>query len=133
MIANTQENYARKPEWVNDQREGVRGVSYIFDGQFTFDELYCRYCETLLALDESIGMIRDYLDESELAESTLLLYTSDHRYSLGESGLIGKQTTYKALFTHKFYRHAPRELTQRWEVTHRVGWRRWKRKRIIAV
>lgn len=106
-MANTQENYAGKPEWVKNQREGVRGVNYIFGGRFTFDELYRRYCETLLALDESIGTIRDYLDESGLAESTLLLYTSDHGYSLGENGLIGKQTTYETSLRVPFLAYAP--------------------------
>ena len=106
-MAATEENYAGKPNWVKNQRESVRGVNYIFGGRFNFDELYRRYSETLLALDESIGTVMDQLDESGLSDSTLMLYMSDNGYTLGEHGLIGKQTAYETSIRVPMLAYAP--------------------------
>ncbi|EMA48128.1 sulfatase family protein [Halococcus salifodinae] len=106
-MADTEENYTGKPDWVQNQRESVRGVNYIFGGRFDFDELYRRYSETLLALDESIGAVMDQLNESGVADSTLMLYMSDNGYSLGEHGLIGKQTAYEPSIRVPMLAYAP--------------------------
>ncbi|HET7324668.1 MAG TPA: sulfatase [Halococcus sp.] len=106
-MADTEKNYTGKPHWVKDQREGIRGVDYIFSGRFTFDELYRRYCETLLGLDESIGTVMDQLHESGLADSTLFLYMGDNGFSLGEHGLIGKQTAYETSIRVPLLAYAP--------------------------
>jgi arylsulfatase A-like enzyme len=60
-----------------------------------FDAFYRRYAETLLALAEGVGRVLDYLEQSGLAESTLVLYTSDNGFSLGEHGLIDKRHAYE--------------------------------------
>src|SRR5699024_9036082 len=106
-MANTKQAYAGKPDWVRRQRNGVRGVNYLFGGRFDFDELYRRYSETLLALDDSIGTVMDELDESGMADSTLLLYTSDNGYTLGEHGLVGKQTAYESSVRVPLLAYAP--------------------------
>jgi N-acetylglucosamine-6-sulfatase len=106
-MANTKENYAGKPHWVKEQRDSIRGVNYIFGGRFGFDELYRRYSETLLALDESIGAVMDQLNESGFADSTLLLYMADNGFSLGEHGLIGKQTAYETSIRVPMLAYAP--------------------------
>ncbi|UOO95641.1 sulfatase [Halococcus dombrowskii] len=106
-MANTKQAYAGKPDWVRRQRNGVRGVNYLFGGRFDFDELYRRYSETLLALDDSIGAVMDELDESGMADSTLLLYTSDNGYTLGEHGLVGKQTAYESSVRVPLLAYAP--------------------------
>ena len=106
-MANTKKNYAGKPDWVKNQRDGERGVNYVFGGRFNFNELYRRYSETLLALDESIGAVMDQLNDSGLADSTLMLYMSDHGYTLGEHGLIGKQTAYETSLRMPLLAYAP--------------------------
>src|SRR5699024_7283266 len=68
---------------------------------------YRRYSETLLALDDSIGTVMDELDESGMADSTLLLYTSDNGYTLGEHGLVGKQTAYESSVRVPLLAYAP--------------------------
>ena len=60
-----------------------------------FDNFYRRYTETLLALDESVGRVLDYLEESGLAENTLVLYLGDNGFLLGEHGLIDKRNAYE--------------------------------------
>ena len=94
-MANTEENYRGKPQWVKDQRNSWHGVDYMYHGQMDFDTFYRRYCETLLGIDESIGSILDYLKDSGLAESTLILYMGDNGFCFGEHGLIDKRHMYE--------------------------------------
>ena len=43
--------------------------------------------EMLMAVDESLGRIIDQLEESNLLENTIIVFTSDHGYWYGEHGL----------------------------------------------
>jgi N-acetylglucosamine-6-sulfatase len=94
-MANTEENYVDKPNWVREQRYGWHGVDYMYHGELEFDEFYKRYCETILALDESIGAILNTLNETGLDKSTVVFYMSDNGFSLGEHGLIDKRQMYE--------------------------------------
>jgi arylsulfatase A-like enzyme len=60
-----------------------------------FDDFYRMYCETLLALDDSIGSVMNTLKETGLENSTVMIYTSDNGFSLGEHGLIDKRQMYE--------------------------------------
>jgi N-acetylglucosamine-6-sulfatase len=94
-MANTERNYRGRPRWVREQRYGWHGVDYAYHGAMDFDAFYRGYAETLLGLDEGVGRVLDYLEQSGLAESTLVLYTSDNGFSLGEHGLIDKRHAYE--------------------------------------
>jgi N-acetylglucosamine-6-sulfatase len=94
-MALTEANYAGKPHWVRAQRGSWHGVDYAYHGDMNFDEFYRRYTETLLAMDESVGRVLDYLTESGLAENTLVLYLGDNGFLLGEHGLIDKRNAYE--------------------------------------
>ncbi|MDX1531230.1 MAG: sulfatase, partial [Rhodothermales bacterium] len=96
----TERNVAGKPHWVRAQRGSWHGVDFMFHGDLGlglsgFDNFYRRYTETLLALDESVGRVLDYLDESGLAENTVVLYLGDNGFLLGEHGLIDKRNAYE--------------------------------------
>ena len=58
------------------------------------ESVYRRYCETLLGLDREIGRVLDYVDASERADNTVVVYTSDNGYSWGEQTLTGKRWAY---------------------------------------
>ena len=94
-MANTEENYNDKPRWVKAQRYGWHGVDYLYQGQLEFDDFYKKYCETILALDESIGKIIGTLKKTGLDKSTITFYMSDNGFSLGEHGLIDKRQMYE--------------------------------------
>lgn len=106
-MANTEANYREKPRWVREQRYSWHGVEYMYHGQFDFDTFYRRYAETLLALDESVGRVLDYLDESGLSESTLVLYLGDNGFLLGEHGLIDKRNAYEESMRIPMLAYAP--------------------------
>lgn len=94
-MAKTESNYRTKPDWVKEQRNSWHGVDFAYHGDMNFEEFYESYIETLLALDESVGRVLDYLEESGLAESTLVIYMGDNGFMHGEHGLIDKRNAYE--------------------------------------
>lgn len=92
---NTVRNYRNKPDWVKEQRYSWHGVDYMYHGEFNFDEFYRNYLETLMALDESVGRVLDYLNESGLSDNTLVIYMGDNGFLHGEHGLIDKRQAYE--------------------------------------
>ncbi len=85
----------RTPDWQKMQRESWHGVDYMYHGEMDFADFYRRYCETLLGVDESIGALLKYLDDTGLSESTLVIYMGDNGFSFGEHGLIDKRHFYE--------------------------------------
>lgn len=106
-MANTVSNYREKPRWVEEQRNSWHGVDYMFHGQFAFDTFYRRYAETLLALDDSVGRILEFLDRSGLAQNTVVIYMGDNGFLLGEHGLIDKRNAYEESMRVPMIAYAP--------------------------
>lgn len=106
-MADTEANYRTKPRWVNEQRYSWHGVEHMYHGATQFDQLYRDYCETLLALDESVGRVLDYLETSGLASSTLVIYMGDNGFLLGEHGLIDKRNAYEESIRVPMLAYAP--------------------------
>jgi arylsulfatase A-like enzyme len=53
------------------------------------------YLACIAAVDESTGRVLDYLDRSGLAANTLVIYTSDQGFFLGEHGWFDKRFMYE--------------------------------------
>ncbi|MGH8188410.1 MAG: sulfatase/phosphatase domain-containing protein, partial [Steroidobacteraceae bacterium] len=53
------------------------------------------YYRVLRGVDENIGRVLDFLDEAKLAADTLVIYTSDNGFFLGELGLFDKRLMYE--------------------------------------
>ena len=106
-MANTESNYAGKPAWVRAQRGSWHGVDYMYHGAMEFDQFYRDYAETLLAMDEGVGRVLDYLDQTGLSRSTLVVYTSDNGFMLGEHGLIDKRQAYEESIRVPMLLYAP--------------------------
>lgn len=106
-MADTEENYRGKPDWVRRQRNSWHGVDYMYHGQMDFDTFYKRYCEALLSLDESVGRVLSTLEELGLAESTLVIYMGDNGFMFGEHGLIDKRAAYEPSWRVPMLAYAP--------------------------
>lgn len=52
------------------------------------------YLACIASVDESVGTLLNYLDSSGLAENTLVIYTSDQGFFLGENGWFDKRFMY---------------------------------------
>jgi len=53
------------------------------------------YLRTVAAVDDGVGRILDYLEESGLAANTVLIYSSDQGWYLGEHGMFDKRWMYE--------------------------------------
>lgn len=61
------------------------------------------YLRCVLAIDENVGRIMDYLDAEQLAEETILVYTSDQGFFLGENGWYDKRWMYEPALRTPFF------------------------------
>lgn len=56
------------------------------------------YLGTIRAVDENVGRILDYLEANHLMENTIIVYTSDQGFYLGEHGWFDKRFIYDESF-----------------------------------
>jgi len=56
------------------------------------------YLRCITAVDENVGRLLQYLDDHGLAENTLVVYTSDQGFYLGEHGWFDKRFMYEESF-----------------------------------
>jgi N-acetylglucosamine-6-sulfatase len=106
-MANTEENYRGKPDWVRRQRNSWHGVDGMYDHKIPFDQFYRDYCRTLMALDESVGRIVNTLEEKGLLNDTLVIYMGDNGFMFGEHGLIDKRAMYEPSIRVPMIAHCP--------------------------
>lgn len=106
-MPNTKENYHLKPRWVKDQRNSWHGVDFSYHNTEDALEQYRRYTETMLAVDESVGRLVDYLRKHNLEEDTLIIYMGDNGFLWGEHGLIDKRCAYEESMRVPMIGYAP--------------------------
>ncbi len=56
------------------------------------------YLGTIKAVDENVGRVLDYLEANKLMENTIIVYTSDQGFYLGEHGWFDKRFVYDESF-----------------------------------
>ncbi|MFD1314574.1 sulfatase family protein [Namhaeicola litoreus] len=56
------------------------------------------YLGCISSIDDNVGRVLDYLDEAGLAENTVVIYTSDQGFYLGEHGWFDKRFIYNESF-----------------------------------
>jgi len=93
---NTPENYKGKPRWVYDQRNTWHGIDFFYNSDMKMTDYLKYYYATLSAVDDSMGRIMDYLRRNHLEKDTLVVFTSDNGFQIGDHGLIDKRTAYQA-------------------------------------
>jgi arylsulfatase A-like enzyme len=49
------------------------------------------YLATVQSVDDSVGRVLAFLDEARLAPNTIVIYTSDQGFFLGDHGLFDKR------------------------------------------
>lgn len=85
------------PMWVRNQRNSRHGADFGYNiEKFSPEVYYRRYCESLLAVDDSVGRLTKYLTDRELLDNTLFVYMGDNGFQFGDHGLIDKRTAYEA-------------------------------------
>lgn len=70
--------------------------------EWKFQRYVKDYLRTVRAVDESVGRILQYLDESGLAKNTIVIYSSDQGFYLGEHGWYDKRWMFEESFKMPF-------------------------------
>jgi N-acetylglucosamine-6-sulfatase len=84
------------PRWVRDQRNSWHGIDFSYHSDKGLDYLYRRYCESVLAVDDSVGRVLQQLKDMGIHDETLVIYMGDNGFMWGEHGLIDKRVSYEA-------------------------------------
>lgn len=82
----------------NDFKKHWPGMSFEEKMRWKFQRYMQDYLGTISSVDDNVGRVLDYLDESGLAENTVVVYTSDQGFYLGEHGWFDKRFIYDESF-----------------------------------
>jgi arylsulfatase A-like enzyme len=93
---------AEKLRLDSDDPQAVRRATY---QKFVKDFLRC-----VAAIDENLGRVLDYLDRHRLAENTVVIYTSDQGYFLGEHNYFDKRFMLEESLRMPFVVRLPGEI-----------------------
>lgn len=88
------------------------GEKHYFDdpqafAEFKYQRYMSRYLRTVQAIDDGVGRILDTLDELNLTDNTLVIYTSDQGFFLGEHGWFDKRFMYEESYQMPFLARLP--------------------------
>ena len=68
------------------------------------------YLRCVAGIDRAVGSVLDYLEENGLSENTIVVYTSDQGFYLGEHGWFDKRWMYEESFKMPFLIKNPRTI-----------------------
>ena len=79
-------------------------------GVWKFNRYIKDYLRTIKSVDDGVGEVLDYLEEAGLAENTIVVYTSDQGFYLGEHGWFDKRFMYEESFRTPLLVRYPKEI-----------------------
>jgi arylsulfatase A-like enzyme len=94
----------RNAALAHDGLQGAELVRYYYQ-RYIKDYLRC-----IASVDDSVGRVLNYLDESGLAENTLVIYSSDQGFFLGEHGWYDKRWMYEESLRMPFLARWPARI-----------------------
>jgi arylsulfatase A-like enzyme len=68
------------------------------------------YLRCVASIDDNVGRLLDYLDQEGLTEDTIVIYTSDQGFFLGDHGWYDKRFMYEESLRMPFVVRYPREI-----------------------
>ncbi len=78
--------------------------------RFKYQRYMQKYLRTVASIDESVGELLDVLESEGIAEDTMVIYTSDQGFFLGEHGWYDKRFIYEESFRMPFLVQYPRAI-----------------------
>lgn len=86
---------ADKPTWLKESFPTWHGLGGPLYGQKDYDRFVRAYLATLLSVDESVGRVYETLRSLGQLDNTVIVFTSDNGFVLGEHGRVDKRTMYE--------------------------------------
>ncbi len=88
-------SYGQMPEGIQGTLIDCRTFPYAEEKYGGFSPWVEAYAKSATSIDFSVGRILEALETAGVADDTLVIYTSDHGYSLGEFSLVEKHYAYE--------------------------------------
>ncbi|WOO39610.1 sulfatase [Rubellicoccus peritrichatus] len=79
-------------------------------GRFKYQRYMRKYLQTVHSIDENVGRMLDHLESEGILDDTVVIYTSDQGFYLGEHGWFDKRLIYEQSFQMPFLVRYPREI-----------------------
>ena len=78
------------------------------------------YLKVVKSLDDNVGRVLDYLEENDLLDNTLVVYTSDQGFYMGEHGWFDKRFMYEESFHTPLIMHLPEGFDRKGDIDEMV-------------
>jgi len=85
-------------------------------GKWKFNRYIKDYLRTIQSIDDGVGEVLNYLDRNNLTENTIVVYTSDQGFYLGEHGWFDKRFMYEESLRTPILMRYPKEIKKGIEV-----------------
>ena len=92
-ILNTEDRFDEQPEWVKTGLNKVRWY-WRFDTEEKYQRMVKGYYRMISGVDKELGRIREKLEQTGIADNTIIIFMGDNGYFLGERKLAGKWLMY---------------------------------------
>ena len=93
---NLKDTYEERfPEFFRANNEARNRWQLRFSTPELFQDMVKAYYRLITGVDRAVGKIRERLEASGLAENTVIIFTSDNGFFLGDHGLAGKWYGYE--------------------------------------
>ena len=88
----------------------TEGLDAVQARKKTYQKLVKDFLKSAAAIDDNIGKMLTYLDENGLTENTIIIYTADQGYFLGEHGMFDKRMFLEESARMPFLIRYPKEI-----------------------
>lgn len=107
--------------WLADQKDMTKtrypglpidteGMDSIEIRKFTYQKFVKDFLRCGAAIDDNIGKLLDHLEATGQADNTVVIYTADQGYFLGEHGMFDKRMFYEEAMRMPFVIRYPKEI-----------------------
>jgi arylsulfatase A-like enzyme len=86
------------------------GLSPAEEKSWKYQRYIKDYLRTIASVDDNVGRLLDYLDAEGIADDTVVIYTSDQGFFLGDHGWYDKRFMYEESLRMPFIIRYPREI-----------------------
>lgn len=97
LPSNAQNYHAAegKPAWLEESYSTWHGLGGPLYGQKDYGKFVRAYLGCIASVDDSVGLLYQTLQETGQLDNTVLVFTSDNGFVLGEHGRTDKRTAYE--------------------------------------
>lgn len=88
--------------------------------EWKFQRYIKDYLKTVKSLDDNVGRVLDYLEEHDLLKNTLVVYTSDQGFYMGEHGWFDKRFMYEESLNTPLIMRLPDGFDRRGDINEMV-------------